>query len=103
MVGFDTQGVGRILEVLFDGTITLPAGPEPVERLNSPVLQKDEIGIFTSLWGSHPRSRAVQGSGRVVEVELTNDVVTAVREAAGTGPIPPARRSSSVAKPAPTP
>lgn len=88
VVGFDTAGVGRILEVLFEGSVTLPTGTVQLDRLNSPLLQKDEIQAFTSLWGSYPRTRAVQGAERVVEVVVEGNTVTAVRDSAGEGPIP---------------
>ncbi|WP_083751191.1 phosphodiester glycosidase family protein [Kribbella sp. ALI-6-A] len=83
-VAFDPQGVGRVLEVLFEGT----AGPYQLDRLNSPVLRKDEIGAFTSLWGSYSRAHAVAGATKVAEVAVTGDTVTAVGTTAGTGDIP---------------
>ena len=88
VAGFDANGIGRILEVLFDGTATLPSGPVKLDRLNSPLLNKDELQAFTTLWGTYPRSRAVQNVENVVEVTVTGDVVTAVRDAAGEGAIP---------------
>ncbi len=87
-VGFDADGVGRVLEVLFEGTATLPSGSVPLDRLNSPLLQSGEVAAYTSLWGAYPRSRAVQGAGQVVEVTFTDGVVTAVRDQAGEGAIP---------------
>lgn len=87
-VGFDADGVGRVLEVLFEGTATLPTGPVPLDRLNSPLLGKDEVQAFTSLWGGYPRSRAVQDVADVVEVMIKNGLVTAVDDQAGTGRIP---------------
>jgi hypothetical protein len=83
-VAFDPQGVGRILEVLFDGT----AGPYKLDRLNSPVIRKDELGAFTALWGSYSRAHAVTGAAKVTEVVVEGDTVTAVRTAAGEGEIP---------------
>ncbi|ADB35488.1 metallophosphoesterase [Kribbella flavida DSM 17836] len=83
-VAFDPQGVGRILEVLFDGT----AGPYRLNRLNSPVIRKDEIGAFTTLWGSYSRAHAVAGAAKVTEVVVAGDTVTAVAAAAGAGDIP---------------
>jgi hypothetical protein len=88
VAGFDADGVGRVLEVLFEGTATLPSGPITLDRLNSPVLRAGEVQAFTSLWGDYPRSRAVQGATGVAEVTVTDGVVTAVRDAAGEGAIP---------------
>ncbi|MBM7791125.1 phosphodiester glycosidase family protein [Tenggerimyces flavus] len=89
VVGFDQNGLGRVLEVLFEGTATLPSGPVRLDRLNSPLLNKDELQAFTTLWGSYTRSRSVQGVERVVEVTVTDGIVTAVRDAAGEGAIAP--------------
>ncbi|GAB3944549.1 phosphodiester glycosidase family protein [Kribbella albertanoniae] len=81
-VAFDQRGVGRILEVLFDGT----AGSYRLDRLNSPTIGKDEIGAFTALWGSYSRAQA--GATKVVEVVITGDTVTAINPTAGAGEIP---------------
>ncbi|WP_152360391.1 phosphodiester glycosidase family protein [Microlunatus speluncae] len=87
-VGFDADGVGRVLEVLFEGTATLPSGPVALDRLNGPVLKPGEVAAYTSLWGASPRGRAVQGATTVVEVMITDGVVSAVADQAGTGAIP---------------
>ncbi|MFC9693533.1 phosphodiester glycosidase family protein [Kribbella sp. NPDC056951] len=81
-VAFDQRGVGRVLEVLFEGT----AGPFRLDRLNSPVIAKDEIGAFTALWGSYSRAQA--GATKVVEVVITGDTVSAINPVAGAGEIP---------------
>ncbi len=88
VAGFDANGVGRVLEVLFEGTATLPSGPITLDRLNSPLLKADEVEAFTSLWGASPRGRAVQGAEGVVEVTITDGVVQAVSDEAGEGAVP---------------
>lgn len=88
-VGFDASGAARILEVLFDGSVTLPTGVLKLDRLNSPLLNTGETEAFTELWGSYPRSRAVQGATRVAEVVVEGNVVKELRTTAGDGPVPP--------------
>ncbi|MBB6564982.1 phosphodiester glycosidase family protein [Kribbella sandramycini] len=83
-VAFDQRGAGRILEVLFDGT----AGQFALDRLNSPIIGKDEIGAFTTLWGSYSRASAVSGATKSLEVVITGETVTAINPAPGTGDIP---------------
>ncbi|MEU0572644.1 phosphodiester glycosidase family protein [Nonomuraea sp. NPDC005983] len=87
-VAITGDGVGRVLKMYFEGTAT-PAGGSPVTLTQfNQIVQKGGVGLFTPLWGSYSRARAVEGATSVTEVELTGGVVTAVRNAAGTGPIP---------------
>ncbi|MDG4804988.1 phosphodiester glycosidase family protein [Micromonospora sp. WMMD980] len=86
-VGIDARGIGRVVQVGFEGTAALPAGPVPLTQFNN-MVQRDGVGVFTPLWGSYPRRRAVDGAVRVVEVTLTGGRVAAVATTAGEGPIP---------------
>ena len=81
------EGLGRIIQVGFEGSATLPAGPVPLTQFNN-MVQRDGIGVFTPLWGSYPRQRAVAGAARAVEVTVTGGRVAAVATAPGEGPIP---------------
>jgi 3',5'-cyclic AMP phosphodiesterase CpdA len=81
------DGLGRVIQVNFDGTATLPTGPVPLTQFNN-MVQADGIGLFTPLWGTYPRERAVAGARRVTEVTVVDGRVAAVTPAAGTGPIP---------------
>ncbi|MDZ5444746.1 phosphodiester glycosidase family protein [Micromonospora sp. 4G57] len=81
------EGLGRVIQVGFEGTATLPAGPVPLTQFNN-MVQPNGIGVFTPLWGSYPRQRAVSGAARVVEVAVTGGRVAAVATAPGEGPIP---------------
>jgi len=83
------DGLGRIAEVVFTGTATLPGGRTvALTQANNHALDPNGVGVFTSLWGSYPRARAVVGATRVTEVVVTDNVVTSVAPAAGAGPIP---------------
>jgi hypothetical protein len=86
-VGITAEGVGRIIQVHFDGTATLPGGPVTLTQFNN-LVQANGIGVFTALWGSYPRARAVSGASRVTEVTLVDGRVSAVAHEAGSGPIP---------------
>ncbi|MFJ6165601.1 phosphodiester glycosidase family protein [Micromonospora orduensis] len=80
------NGLGRVIEVNFDGTAALPTGPVPLTQFNN-LVQTDGIGAFTELWGTYSRQRAVEGAARVVEVTVTGGRVAAVADVAGSGPI----------------
>ncbi|MEH0929248.1 phosphodiester glycosidase family protein [Micromonospora sp. CPCC 205558] len=85
-VAVTTSGLGRVIEVNFDGTATLPAGPVPLTQFNN-MVQADGIGAFTELWGTYSRQRAVEGATRVVEVTVSGGRVAGVSGVAGSGPI----------------
>ncbi|MEQ7127176.1 phosphodiester glycosidase family protein [Actinopolymorpha sp. B11F2] len=83
------DGLGRIGEVLFNGTIALPDGASaPLAGINKPTLAPDAIEAFTPLWGTYCRCRATQDAAKVTEVEVVDGTVTAVRPQAGEGAIP---------------
>ncbi|MDA0634492.1 phosphodiester glycosidase family protein [Nonomuraea sp. MCN248] len=87
-VAISGDGVGRVLKMHFEGTATPESGsPVTLTQFNQRV-QRDGVGLFTPLWGSYTRARAVEGASAVTEVELKDGVVAAVRQAAGDGPIP---------------
>ncbi|SCG73784.1 phosphodiester glycosidase family protein [Micromonospora humi] len=86
-VGIDARGIGRVVEVGFEGSAALPAGPLSLTQFNN-MVQRDGVGVFTAMWGSYPRQRAVEGAARVVEVTLTGGRVAGVATTAGEGPIP---------------
>ncbi|MCM0678247.1 phosphodiester glycosidase family protein, partial [Micromonospora phytophila] len=86
-VAVTTEGLGRVVEVNFDGTATLPTGPVPLTQFNN-MVQPDGIGAFTALWGSYTRQRAVAGAARVTEVAVVDGRVAGVGTTAGSGPVP---------------
>ncbi|MEN3613127.1 phosphodiester glycosidase family protein [Plantactinospora sp. ZYX-F-223] len=86
-VGVTAEGVGRVVQVHFDGTATLPTGPVTLTQFNN-MVAAGGVGVFTPLWGSYSRTRAVEGASRVTEVTLVGGRVGTVSPAAGTGPIP---------------
>ncbi|GAA4907468.1 Ig-like protein group 2 [Stackebrandtia albiflava] len=86
-VAIDPAGFGAILQVDFEGTVTLPGGEHDLAALNTNTLPNGAIGEYTSLWGSADRSRVVDGAAETFEVTVTDGVVTAVSETPGKGPI----------------
>ncbi|MFF0317859.1 phosphodiester glycosidase family protein [Micromonospora sp. NPDC005252] len=85
-VAVTATGIGRVVEVNFDGSATLPTGPVALTQFNN-MVQADGIGAFTELWGTYSRQRAVEGAARVVEVTVTGGRVAAVAGVAGSGPV----------------
>ncbi|MFD2768282.1 phosphodiester glycosidase family protein [Micromonospora eburnea] len=81
------QGLGRIIQIGFEGSAVLPAGPVSLTQFNN-MVQRDGVGVFTPLWGTYPRQRPVEGAARVVEVTVTGGRVATVASTAGEGPIP---------------
>ncbi|MGN9779560.1 phosphodiester glycosidase family protein [Micromonospora sp. H33] len=86
-VAVTTEGLGRVVEVHFEGTATLPTGPVPLTQFNN-MVQANGIGVFTALWGSYTRERPVAGATRVTEVVVVDGRVASVAATAGSGPIP---------------
>jgi hypothetical protein len=87
-VGIDAAGIGRVMEVFFDGTLTLPAGTAKLSQLNSARIDANGIGVFNPMWGTYSRDRGTQGAARVAEAIVVNDTVTEVRPTPGADPLP---------------
>ncbi|GAA3462065.1 phosphodiester glycosidase family protein [Saccharothrix longispora] len=88
--GVDAAGVGRVMEVLFDGRVTRADGTTiRLDQLNNLLVRNGGIGVFDPLWGSYSRARAVRGATGVTEVVVRGGVVAELRDRAGDDPVPP--------------
>ncbi|GAA4669492.1 hypothetical protein GCM10023347_24010 [Streptomyces chumphonensis] len=87
VAGFGPRGAGRILELLFEGTVRLPRGTRPLAGYNAADLPPGGIGLYTPDWGGADRAPTTHGA-RSAEVTVADGVVTAVHGEGGTGPVP---------------
>ncbi|MFE7190115.1 phosphodiester glycosidase family protein [Kitasatospora sp. NPDC057595] len=79
-----TDGLARMAEVFLEGHAALPGGRElTLDGVNTYGLPTDGVGLFTPAWGQASRAKVAGGSSEVVEVELRDGRVTAVREQPG--------------------
>ncbi|QYC40311.1 hypothetical protein Nocox_13470 [Nonomuraea coxensis DSM 45129] len=77
-VMFSEDQVGAIGEIVFEGTVKLPGGTVPLDALNKAELLKDQIGMFTPVWGTYCRCHPVRGVARTIEVVVRDGVVAEV-------------------------
>ncbi|MER7706643.1 phosphodiester glycosidase family protein [Kitasatospora sp. NPDC097605] len=83
-----TDGLARMAEVFLEGHAALPGGRElTLNGVNTYGLPADGVGLFTPAWGKASRAKVADGSSEVVEVELRDGRVTAVRDQLG-GAVP---------------
>ncbi|NJQ03005.1 multidrug transporter [Streptomyces sp. PLAI1-29] len=83
VAGFGPDDAGRILDLYFDGTLTLPAGDRPLDAYNPASVPAGGIALYTPQWGGADRAQAVAGAERVTEVVLAGGVVREVRTTPG--------------------
>ncbi|RKN42521.1 phosphodiester glycosidase family protein [Streptomyces hoynatensis] len=89
-VGFGPDDAGRILDLYFDGTLTLPSGEVPLNSYNSPAVPAGGIGLYTARWGEGDLALPVAGAEEVTEVIVSDEGrVGSVRHEPAGGPIPP--------------
>ncbi|MFI1469347.1 phosphodiester glycosidase family protein [Streptomyces wuyuanensis] len=88
-VGLGPGDAGRILQLYFDGTLTLPAGTRPLAALNAANVPANGVGAYNAQWGEADRALTVDGAQRTAEVAVADGRVTAVAGAPGKGPVPP--------------
>ena len=88
-VGIGPGDAGRVLELYFDGTLTLPDGTQaPLAAYNAARVPDDGVGVYTPQWGDADRALTVPGATAVTEVTLADGEVTAVSDEPGEGRIP---------------
>ncbi|WP_106982485.1 phosphodiester glycosidase family protein [Streptomyces megasporus] len=87
-VGFGPDSAGRILDLYFTGTLTLPDGTEPLAAYNAANVPAGGIGAYNARWGEADRALTVDGAAEVTEVTVADGRVTAVDDEPGDGPIP---------------
>ncbi|QHZ00127.1 Calcineurin-like phosphoesterase [Streptomyces sp. S4.7] len=88
-VGIGPENAGRVLELYFDGTLTLPAGPHPLAAYNAANVPVGGIGAYTAAWGQANRALTVDTATPVAEVAVRDGKVVTVTDTPGTGPIEP--------------
>ncbi|MGK3107306.1 phosphodiester glycosidase family protein [Streptomyces mordarskii] len=87
-VGIGPADAGRILQLYFDGTLTLPDGPHPLAALNAANVPAAGIGAYTAQWGEADRAQTVDGARRTAEVTVVDGKVAQAAGAPGKGPVP---------------
>ncbi|WP_405674472.1 phosphodiester glycosidase family protein [Streptomyces sp. NBC_01511] len=88
-VGIGPENAGRVLELYFDGTLTLPTGPHPLAAYNAANVPAGGIGAYTAAWGRANRALTVDTATPVAEVAVRDGKVVTVADTPGTGPIEP--------------
>ncbi|OEV13480.1 phosphodiester glycosidase family protein [Streptomyces nanshensis] len=87
-VAFGPDAAGRILDLYFEGTLTLPDGKQPLTAYNAANVPENGIGAYNSRWGSADRALATDGDPESSEVRLRHGRVAEVVDEPGDGPIP---------------
>lgn len=87
-VGIGPESAGRVLELYFEGTLTLPSGGHPLTAYNAANVPAGGVGAYTSAWGSADRALTVDAATPVAEAAVRDGRVVSVSAAPGSGPIP---------------
>ncbi|MBP0458027.1 phosphodiester glycosidase family protein [Streptomyces bomunensis] len=88
-LGFGPDSAGRVLQLYFDGTLTLPSGKRPLATFNAADVPADSIGVYTPAWGTADRALTVNAAkDPVAEVTVRDGRVVSVADRPGSGRIP---------------
>ncbi|WP_330177365.1 phosphodiester glycosidase family protein [Streptomyces sp. NBC_01498] len=88
-VGIGPGNAGRVLELYFDGTLTLPTGTHPLAAYNAANVPPGGIGAYTPAWGRADRALTVDRATPAAEAVVRDGKVVTVTDAPGSGPIEP--------------
>lgn len=88
-VGIGPAHAGRILDLYFEGTLTLPDGEQPLDSYNAANVPDGGIGVYNTQWGAADRSLTTDGATGTTEVAVRGGKVVTVSEEPGKGDIPP--------------
>ncbi|MDT0344731.1 phosphodiester glycosidase family protein [Streptomyces sp. DSM 44938] len=87
-VGIGPSSAGRILDLYFEGTLTLPGGEAELDSFNAADVPLGGIGLYTPAWGEADRALTVEGAIDVTEVVVEDGEVTSVADKPGGEPVP---------------
>lgn len=87
-VGIGPQNAGRVLELYFEGTLTLPSGQHPLAAHNAANVPAQGVGAYSSAWGSADRKLTVDAAAPVAEAVVREGRVISVSGTPGSGPVP---------------
>lgn len=87
-VGFGPDNAGRILDLYFEGTLTLPDGAERLNAYNAANVPDDSIGAYNAQWGAADRALTTDGATDTTEVAVRGGKVTSVSGTPGKGSVP---------------
>ncbi|MDJ1133159.1 phosphodiester glycosidase family protein [Streptomyces iconiensis] len=86
--GIGPGAAGRILDLYFEGTVTLPGGKAALGGHNAANVPLDGIGAYDAGWGEADRALAVDHAPEATEVTVEDGKVTSVSEKPGKGAVP---------------
>ncbi|MFF2008475.1 phosphodiester glycosidase family protein [Streptomyces sp. NPDC058195] len=87
-VGIGPDSAGRILDLYFEGTLTLPSGQRTLAAYNAANVPSGGIGAYTPAWGSADRALTVDGAKPVAEAVVREGRIVSVTDAPGSGAVP---------------
>lgn len=87
-VGIGPEAAGRILDLYFEGSVTLPGGKTPLGGHNAANVPADGIGAYDAQWGEADRALTVDHDPEATEVTVEDGKVTSVSEKPGKGAVP---------------
>ncbi|MFJ9062082.1 phosphodiester glycosidase family protein [Streptomyces sp. NPDC102409] len=87
-VGIGPENAGRVLQLYFEGTLTLPSGTHPLAAYNAADVPAQGVGAYTSAWGSADRALTVDGALPAAEVTVRDGKVVSRSDTPGSGPVP---------------
>ncbi|MCX4825388.1 phosphodiester glycosidase family protein [Streptomyces sp. NBC_01142] len=86
-VGIGPESAGRVLQLYFDGTLTLPSGTHALGAYNAANVPAGGIGAYTASWGEADRALTVDAATPVAEALVRDGRVVTVADRPGSGPI----------------
>lgn len=87
-VGIGPDSAGRILNLYFEGTLSLPSGRQPLAAYNAANVPAGGVGAYTSAWGTADRALTVDNATPVAEAVVRDGKVVSVSSTPGSGAVP---------------
>lgn len=86
-VGIGPEAAGRVLDLYFEGTVTLPGGKARLDGRDAANVPADGIGVYDSQWGEADRAMTVDHDPDATEVTVEDGRVVATGKP-GKEPLP---------------
>ena len=78
--GVDQAGIGRLLDVFVESTLTTPDDTHTVDSFNTHRVMPDGIGLYSAIWSTTAQSIDVPAATTVQEIIVSNNTVSSITE-----------------------
>ncbi|RZU65378.1 calcineurin-like phosphoesterase family protein [Microterricola gilva] len=72
------DGLATVQKLMVQGTVEFAGGSTTLSGINTPSVEANRIGLYTSIWGSYPLNAPIGGATDIAAVSVVDGLVSAI-------------------------